>query len=80
MVTFCIKNCLDCPACYTERIFTADSFEHEEGAYCSEVVDMSRNGFGKNGKHKLIGTDDWDLRNYTKIPNWCPLLNTQDVQ
>lgn len=74
IATLRIENCLDCPHCYTNRILTADSFEHEEGAYCSEVVDKSTNGFGKNGQHKLIGSDDWNLRSYTKIPRWCPLL------
>lgn len=75
--TIHIENCLDCPRCYTDRILTADSFEHEEGAYCSDVVDESRDGFGKNGRHKLIGSDDWRLRNYTSVPDWCPLLNKQ---
>lgn len=69
-----IENCLDCPHCYTDRILTADSFEHEEGAYCKMVVDKSTQGFGKNGMHKLICTDDWDLRQYAGVPSWCPLL------
>lgn len=34
IATLHIENCLDCPHCYTDRILTADSFEHEEGAYC----------------------------------------------
>lgn len=73
-----VENCLDCPHCYTDRILTADSFEHEEGAYCKAVDDTSMDGFGKNGKHKLIGSDDWHLRNYTKVPAWCPLLSKAD--
>lgn len=74
IATLQIENCLDCPHCYTDRILTADSFEHEEGAYCSKVVDKSTDGFGKNGRHKLIGSDDWHLRDCTKVPTWCPLL------
>lgn len=74
-VTFKIDNCLKCNNCYTAPILTADSFEHEEGAYCKLVKDPSFDGFGKNGEHKLIGSDDWHLENYTHIPDWCPLLN-----
>lgn len=73
-----IDNCLKCINCYTAPILTTDSFEHEEGAYCKLVSDRSTSGFGKNGQHKLIGSDDWHLENYTQIPNWCPLLPHQD--
>lgn len=76
-VTLCIENCLDCSHCYTDRILTADSFEHEEGAYCRLVKDTSYGSFGQNGKHKLIGSDNWHLRNYTKVPDWYPLLGEQ---
>lgn len=72
-----IENCLDCPNCYTNKIFTADSFEHEVGAYCLKVEDKSKIGFGKNGRNKLIGFDDWNLRAYTKVPDWCPLMEVE---
>ena len=78
-VIFEIENCLDCPHHYTKSILTADSFEHESGAYCKLVEDPSTDGFGKNGIHKLICTDDWNLRPYANIPNWCPLLN-KDIE
>lgn len=78
IATLHIENCLDCPHCYTDRILTADSFEHEEGAYCRLAEDTSYGRFGQNGKHKLIGSDDWHLRDYTKVPDWCPLLNKQN--
>ena len=74
-----IDNCLKCSNCYTAPIHTADSFEHEEGAYCKLVPDHSLDGFGKNGDHKLIGSDDWHLENYTKVPDWCPLLDNPKV-
>lgn len=61
-----IDNCLDCDCCSVRPIYTADSWEHEEGAYCKEVIE--------NGKEKLIVADDWDLRKYSKIPDWCPKL------
>lgn len=61
-----IDNCLDCDRCNVRPIYTADSWEHEEGAYCKEVIE--------NGKEKLIVADDWDLRKYSKIPDWCPKL------
>lgn len=69
-----IENCVQCLNYYTDVIWTQDSFEHERGAYCGLVEDTSENGFGKNGKHKLIATDDWDLSKYTLVPDWCPLL------
>lgn len=61
-----VDNCLDCDRCSVRPIYTADSWEHEEGAYCKEVIE--------NGKEKLIVADDWDLRKYSKIPDWCPKL------
>lgn len=61
-----IDNCLDCDCCKVRPIYTPDSWDHEEGAYCKEVIE--------NGKEKLIVADDWDLRKYSKIPDWCPKL------
>ena len=59
-----IDNCLDCQSCKIDRIYTEDSWDHEEGAYCTECI--------KNGKPKLIVSDDWDLRKYSQVPSWCP--------
>ena len=56
-----IDNCLDCNSCFVDRILTADSWDHEEGAYCKEVL--------KNGKPRLIASDDWDLRKWSKVPD-----------
>ena len=61
-----IDNCLDCDCCKVRPIYTPDSWDHEEGAYCKEVIEK--------GKEKLIVADDWDLRKYSKIPDWCPKL------
>lgn len=61
-----IDNCLDCDCCKVRPIYTPDSWDYEEGAYCKEVIE--------NGKEKLIVADDWDLRKYSKIPDWCPKL------
>lgn len=66
-----IDNCLDCEYCETDRICSPDSFDHDEGAYCKKV--------SNNGKHRLIAVDDWDLRKYTQIPNWCPKLSETDL-
>lgn len=68
-VCFEIDNCCDCPNHYIERIYTADSFEHEEGLYCSKVDD--KNSYNK--KHKLVVADDWDVRKSSQIPDWCPI-------
>lgn len=68
-----INNCCDCQNHYVQRIYTADSWEHIEGVYCSKVSDGSA-GFGANGKHKLVVWDDWDCRSCANIPDWCPLL------
>ena len=69
---------MQCVNCYTASIHTADSFEHERGAYCKLVLDSATDGFGKNGKHRLIASDDWHLERYTSIPDWCPLLDKRE--
>lgn len=69
-VTFEIDNCGDCPYSYTERIYTPDPFEHEEGIYCSKVEDKK----SYNKKNKLITSDEWDIRKWSQIPDWCPFL------
>ena len=61
-----IDNCLDCDCCKVRPIYTPDSWDHEEGAYCKEVL--------KNGKPRLIASDDWDLGKWSKVPDWCPKL------
>lgn len=48
-------------------IYTPDSWDHEEGCYCKLVKDV-------NGYDKLVAGDDWHLRRYTDIPDWCPKL------
>ena len=58
-----IDNCLDCEFHYVERIITADSFEHDDGVYCSQC------------SNKLVVADDWNLRRWSKIPDWCPMLS-----
>lgn len=73
-LTVNITNCKDCKNHYCERIYTADSFEHEEGMYCSLVTD--KNSY--NHKHRLIASDDIDVTRYSDIPDWCPMLNMQD--
>jgi len=72
-VCFDIDNCCDCPNHYKERIYTADSWEHEEGVYCSKVEDKNSN----NKQHKLVVSDDWNVRKWSQIPDWCPLLKSE---
>lgn len=73
IISFGIDNCCDCPYSYTENIYTPDSFEHEEGIYCSKVDDTN----SYNKKNKLIVADDWDIRKWSQIPDWCPLLKNE---
>lgn len=61
-----IDNCLDCDKCTVKRILTSDPFDHEEEVYCTLVKE--------DDKPRLIGIDDWDLRKYTSIPDWCPKI------
>jgi hypothetical protein len=72
-VCFEIDNCCQCPHHYQERIWTPDSWEHDYGVYCSKVEDKK----SYNKKHKLVAEDEWDVEKYSKIPNWCPLLNNK---
>ena len=68
-----IDNCCDCPHSYTDRIWTADPFEHEVGLYCKQTEDKTSSEFGANGQHKLITFDDWDIRKSAQVPDWCPM-------
>lgn len=72
-VCFEIENCCDCPNHYIEKIDTPDPFEHEEGVYCSKVDD--KNSYNKC--HKLVVADDWNVKKWSQIPDWCPLLNNE---
>lgn len=74
-VYFKINNCYDCPYSYIEKIYTPDPFDHEEGIYCSKVEDKN----SCNKKHKLIVSDDWDIRRWSQIPDWCPLLRNEKI-
>lgn len=65
--TIIITNCLDCPNHDVRPIYTPDSWDHEEGCYCKLVKDQK-------GHDKLVAGDDWHLRRYTDIPDWCPKL------
>lgn len=73
MNEICVKitNCCDCSNHYIERIYTPDPFEFEQGVYCSKIEDKE----SYNKKHKLVVADDRDVRKWSHIPNWCPLLN-----
>ena len=66
-----IDNCCDCPNHYKEKIYTPDPWEHETGVYCSKVED--KNSYNK--QHKLIVADEWDVKKWSQIPDWCPLLS-----
>lgn len=70
-VCITIDKCCDCQHHYVQRIYTADSWEHVEGLYCSKVTDVR----SSNQKHRLVVSDDWDAREHSRIPDWCPLLN-----
>lgn len=61
-----VTNCLDCQDHVVLPIYTPDSWDHEEGCYCTLVKDKD--------KPKLVAGDDWHLRKYTDIPDWCPKL------
>ena len=65
-----VDTCSDCPHHYNERIYTPDSFEMAFGCYCTKVEDLN----SYNKKHKLVGTDD-DVKVWTEIPDWCPMIN-----
>lgn len=72
-----IENCCDCGNSYTEHIYTPDPFDHEEGLFCGKMY-TGKLYPGTQALHKLICADDWDLRKYVDIPDWCPLLGRKD--
>lgn len=75
IATIKIDNCLNCPHHFVDRIWTADSFEHESGCFCMLVRedDMVKKEFHRQ-EQKMVGCDDWHLERYTKVPDWCPLI------
>ena len=30
-----------------------------------------------NEKHKLVTSDEWDVRKWSQIPDWCPMLKNR---
>ena len=68
-----INNCCDCPNHYIERVYTADPWEHESGVFCYKVKDES----SENRKHKMVVSDGYNLRKWSNIPDWCPLLSNK---
>lgn len=69
-----IDNCCDCIHSHTERIYTPDPFEHETGLYC-ELLKEANTYPGAITNDKLIVSDEWDVKKYADIPDWCPLLH-----
>ena len=57
-----ISNCFDCKSCTIKSMSDPVSMEYEEGVYCIEA-------------NKLIGSNDWYLERYTRIPEWCPFIS-----
>lgn len=62
-----IENCCDCKHSHIEKIYTPDSWEHESGIFCS--ITKTR-----EGKDRLVVADEWNLRKWSRIPDWCPKL------
>ena len=62
-----INNCAQCSNHCIERIYTADSFEHEMGLYCKATPQSNKPG-------RLVASDDRDVTKYSDIPDWCPML------
>ena len=80
-MTICIEidNCCDCPYSHTERILTPDSWEHEEGIFCSKMkADRKYNGV--NTDDRLIVSDGWNLRKWASIPDWCPMAKNKEEE
>lgn len=68
-----IDNCCDCPNSHEEHIYTPDPFEHETGLYCRLIKETNKY-HGAITDDKLIVADEWDIRKYAQIPEWCPML------
>ena len=86
VITVEIKNCLDCPHSLVSDIFTADSWDHEMGCFCKKAVDekykkdwtnITRSGVLP---YRCVGSDDWHLRKYTDVPDWCPYKQQEVIE
>ena len=78
VITLKIDNCMDCPHSLVSDIFTADSWEHEVGCFCKKTVDEKYKKEWTNATrsgvlpYRCVGSDDWYLKEYTDVPDWCP--------
>ena len=79
-ITKHITSCLQCEYHTIRQIYTPDSFEHEEGLYCKLVEDHTeswvRHTYGGPTYYRLVVADEWDVRRYADIPDWCPRLHS----
>lgn len=73
-----ITMCKDCNHSHEEKIYTADSFEHESGIYCGKCKDPDPYP-GAQTKDRLIVSSDKDPREISYIPDWCPLLEREVI-
>lgn len=78
MIVIEIKNCNDCTNHEIHGIYTEDTFENEQGIYCSKVEDSSdsweRYTYDGHINKKLVHSyDTWESEK-AAIPSWCPLL------
>lgn len=79
-ISLVVEKCVQCPFHETHMIVTSDSFEHEQGLYCSKVEDDSESW----GRHtydgfidrRLIGADEWSISEIP-VPTWCPFITKQ---
>ena len=80
-VYFEISNCTKCPFSHQSSIITADSFEHETGIFCTKVEDdsgdWSHHTCDGHTPYRLIVADEWNARQYAKVPDWCPFIISQ---
>lgn len=76
-----IKNCSECPNCYSERFYTADSFEHESNYYCRLFEGYDKYPKTDHYTEYLVSVQnkpgvielfaDWGIT--VGVPKWCPI-------
>lgn len=60
-----VRDCLDCPHCRGERMYTEDSFEEPFNYFCKATAE-------READQKQIATYIEWRKEMPEIPDWCP--------
>ena len=81
-----VKNCEQCPNCFSEKFYTADPWDHEANYYCKLFPGWDRHPKTDHSIDELVAIRnkpgvielfvDYGLKK--PVPAWCPLRPDRD--